>query len=323
MARYLVIYNGQQNKESSERETINKFASAYNIDFEQARSKFTGPGALIYAVEHSTEAEKALSFLESIGAKAEIKDQGPTQNTSKPFVPIPQSFTETPGDLTPEQCEKIIRDTGSEIKFWEPKHFQFWWRVGMNLFGAVPQMVIIVYLLGGMWIGGFQVYFFILVSGTIIFLASFIINPLFDGNVFLPRFFDKRGPGKMCQITYMPRRYKGFLGVLEDADDFGYANVEGDFFVFRGESSKVMIHRNSISCFKSRNAGWRSFWIAGAAADITLIHPLGGVHFFTVTPRSGATLFGQRKAARLFSQQMEYFMSFQSPNSPPPIPHDI
>lgn len=192
----------------------------------------------------------------------------------------------------------------STITFNKPVHFTLGWKIVMNIFAALPSLLI--YAVVG--VGTFAAFvtksgplfaIAVALSVFILFLDRFFM-PFLQGNFLLPEKFPNRGEGFITQITFTPRRHRGLEGVLDDADDFGMFSVEGDFLVFRGSSTYLAVHKQDIGNIQFENVGWRALWMMGQSAKFFLDQPVCGINDFKVHTREGNTLVNANRTNKAF-----------------------
>ena len=65
----------------------------------------------------------------------------------------------------------------------------------------------------------------------------------------------------LVQLALHPRLHTGIRGWLEDADDIGYMTVSSTGITFTGDHVTLRLPSESIVGVRTRNIGWRGFWI--------------------------------------------------------------
>ena len=84
MAKYKVIILGTYPDTNEGMESlVARFAKAYKMDVDQARSIFTGRGGIIYDTDDKDQAIQGLEYLKSLGAVVEMEEEGVVK-TEKP-----------------------------------------------------------------------------------------------------------------------------------------------------------------------------------------------------------------------------------------------
>jgi hypothetical protein len=130
----------------------------------------------------------------------------------------------------------------------------------------------------------------------IYFLPILMANPLVRK---LVRSLDSsKQNGLVVQLTNLPRSKWGFWAFMEDADDIGFLNLEGECLVFNGDSTTFSIPFGLIQDVRRKNFGWRGIWIYGSRIVIDISD-----RSFAIAERFSLSVPASRKISKgLFNQ---------------------
>ncbi|MBX7259652.1 MAG: hypothetical protein K1Y02_25070 [Candidatus Hydrogenedentes bacterium] len=104
------------------------------------------------------------------------------------------------------------------------------------------------------------------------------------------------GPdGFVVQVRFLPRRFTGIVGWLEDADDLGLLRIDAEGLRLSGDGVEFEIQREDIASVSHSNVGWRMFWLAGNETRVDFRHPIEGISAVVFSSRGSITLPGVRR----------------------------
>ena len=171
----------------------------------------------------------------------------------------------------------------STIAIGEPKRFrlsQILIATAIGLLPAVPSGLALGVGVGSL-IGGIMLasakWLAVGVIALIVFGVSLFFIPLLWANPYIC-YLVRKGtvPSAeeastvfLVQLALHPRLHLGIRGWLEDADDIGYLTVSSTGISFTGDHVTLRLPSESIVIVRTRNIGFRGFWICGHRIYLT------------------------------------------------------
>ncbi|MFA6244751.1 MAG: hypothetical protein WC655_27650 [Candidatus Hydrogenedentales bacterium] len=145
--------------------------------------------------------------------------------------------------------------------------------------------------------------FLIAYAGVVVFLMLYFL-PFLNANGRIARHFQEPD-GFVVQVRFTPRRYTGFGGWFEDADDVGLLRVEDGSLTYTGDGAQFEIKREDIAYAEHRNIGYRMLWLACNETRIGLKKPMEGIAEFIFSSRQATTLPAARRLNRAIQHAIQ------------------
>jgi hypothetical protein len=222
----------------------------------------------------------------------------PSSSTTKPIKPINQNVIKT----------TMVSDS---ISLGPPSYFTAFRKILFFIFGTIPTIIFVVLFTLEM-----LAFYYMIVPPEILLLTKLVtmtvfitgfygLFPVFGCDWAVMRHFANFGDGFVAQVSFLPRRYRGWEGFLEDADDIGIVRFENNRLIFLGDSTRIVLAQTDIATIKFEKKGRRTAWLLGPTALFELKYPLAGINSIYINPRMGLTLFQGRRFNRAFCQAVK------------------